>query len=130
VSEETPREALERASRTLKHFTIGVTTEPPERGLCIALSGYLDGDAANTVMDPLSSLVLSWGGTPKLTIDLAGLEYISSLGIGMLSTLAVSSHKRSIAMKLMDPQPSVLHVLELLGIPQYIPVVRTEKDGS
>ncbi|HEY9594933.1 MAG TPA: STAS domain-containing protein [Spirochaetia bacterium] len=127
MTDEDPREALARATRNLKHFTADVTTTRDEDGLRVSLSGYLDGDSANSVITPLSSLVMGWSGAPKLVVDLSKLEYISSLGIGMLTTIAVSAHRRSIALTLCAPQPSVLHVLELLGIPRYIPVVMDEK---
>ena len=130
MSEENPREALARVSRNLKHFTAEITTVRDEDGLRVSLGGYLDGDAANTVMTPLSDLVMTWAGAPRFVVDLSKLEYISSLGIGMLTTLAVSAHRRSMTMTLCEPQPSVLHVLELLGIPQYIPVIPCEKDGA
>jgi anti-anti-sigma factor len=126
VSEETPLEALKRATSRLKHFSVDVPTGAADRGLLVSLAGYLDGDAANTVMEALTSLVLGWDGAPQITIELSRLEYISSLGIGMLTTLAVNAHRRSFTMKLQDPQKSVLHVLELLGIPQYIPVTHRE----
>ena len=40
---------------------------------------------------------------------------------------AVAARKRGIEMFILSPQPSVLHVLELLGIPNYIPIIQKEQ---
>ncbi len=114
------------ATRELKNFSAHAR-ELPGGGLQVVLDGYLDGEAATVVSDPLMSLVAAWDGAPRVAISLEGLQYIASLGIGMLTMVAVAARKRAINVTLESPKPSVLHVLELLGIPQYIPVVKKQQ---
>ncbi len=116
-------DVFDAVTRDLKNFSAHAGTLP-HGGLRIVFEGYLDGDAANVVSEPLVSLVTAWDGAPLIIVNLEELHYIASLGIGMLTMAAVAARKRAIDMSLESPRPAVLHVLELLGIPQYIPVVK------
>ena len=119
-------DAFDAVTRGLKNFSAHARVSP-RGGLRIVFEGYLDGDAANAVSGPLVALVAAWDGAPRIIVDLAELQYIASLGIGMLTMAAVAAKKRAIDMSLESPRPAVLHVLELLGIPEYIPVVTGTK---
>jgi anti-anti-sigma factor len=131
MPEGKPFEFLEQAAKGLSHFTARAEENLAKGSLTVYCGGYLDGDAANMMMSSMVSLIQTWAGGNRVVIDLSKLEYISSLGIGMLSTMVVTSHTRGITMNLQSPQPSVLHVLELLGIPQFIPILGYDpKAGS
>ena len=119
-------ETFDAVTRGLKNFSARAQVSP-QGGLRVVFEGYLDGDAANAVSGPLVALVAAWDGAPRIIVDLAELQYIASLGIGMLTMAAVAAKKKAIDMSLESPRPAVLHVLELLGIPEYIPVVTGTK---
>jgi len=120
-------EALARATSSLSHISATASEKTgPQGGLCISLVGHLDSDAASALMDPMVEVIEKWEGEKRIFVDLSHLEYIASLGIGMLTMAAVAARKRGIELSLLAPQPSVLHVLELLGIPTYIPIFQKE----
>jgi anti-anti-sigma factor len=115
--------ALERATRGLPHFTARASRLPVEAGgLVIRLEGYLDGDAANTMMPVVLSLISRWDGAPSVVFDARELEYISSLGIGVLTMARTVARQRGMTFSLCNPRPAVLRVLELLGVTNYLSI--------
>lgn len=116
---------IEAAAAALKHFTVHAAEREPGGGLLVTFAGHFDAEAAGLVMDPLVALVNAWDGAPSVTVDMAKLDYISSMGIGVLTKMAVAARKHGTELVLLDPRASVLNVLELLGIPEYIPVRRS-----
>jgi len=120
-------DALTRATRGLNHISASATEWPgPEGGLCITLGGQLDSDAASALMNAVIAGIETWTGQRRVVVDLAHLEYIASLGIGLLTMAAVTARRHGISLSLHAPQPAVFNVLDILGIPSYIPIVRKE----
>jgi anti-sigma B factor antagonist len=62
------------------------------------------------------------GETLHVLVDLAEVDYISSIGVHMLVRTAMSVAKRGGKMALLNPQRDVMDVLELTGILQRLPV--------
>lgn len=62
-------------------------------------------------------------------VDLTRLEFISSLGIGMLISCAKSMARHGAKMVLVNPQPLVAEVLAAVGVPEIIPLVRSLDEG-
>jgi anti-anti-sigma factor len=123
MSQEELFQNLGRTFATFKGFSVKAEELPGATGgILVTLTGNLEGEAANNLMEPLIGLIDGWHGAPRVVIDLSALEYISSLGIGTLTMVAATSRKRSIGVSLRNPRPSVRHVLDLLGIPRYIPI--------
>src|SRR6516165_5155309 len=58
-------------------------------------------------------------------VDISGLEFITSLGMGMLVSCARSLGRFGFKMVLLNPRPEVEEVLRAVGIDQGIPIVRT-----
>ncbi len=58
-------------------------------------------------------------------VDLSGLEYIASLGVGMLISCAQSLHRRGSKMVLVGASGAVDTVLRTSGIDKAIPMVAT-----
>jgi anti-anti-sigma factor len=111
--------ALERATRGLLHFG-AASVVGADGGLRMEIRGYFNGDAANAVMPTILSLVKQWDGAPSLVFDARGLEYISSLGIGVLTMARAVARQRGISFSLENPQPGVVRVIELLGVASYM----------
>jgi anti-anti-sigma factor len=63
-------------------------------------------------------------------VDLSGLEFISSLGMGMLASCARSLQRFGAKMVLLSPRPEVEEVLKAVGIDQEIPIVRSAEEGN
>src|SRR6516162_3593092 len=63
-------------------------------------------------------------------VDVSGLEFITSLGIGMLISCARSLQRYGAKMVLLNPQPQVEEILKAVGIDQGIPIVRSAEEGA
>jgi len=63
-------------------------------------------------------------------VDLSGLEFISSLGMGMFVSCARSLQRFGARMVLLNPQPEVEEALKAVGIDQAIPIVRSADEGQ
>jgi anti-sigma B factor antagonist len=95
--------------------------------LVLALSGYLD---AHTVADfdkRTEEIIAS--GTSKLVLDLSGLNYISSAGIGALMGLSQRLKKLGGDLVLLQPTPKVHKILDLLGFSRIFHLSASEDDA-
>jgi anti-anti-sigma factor len=62
-------------------------------------------------------------------VDLSGLEFIASLGMGMFVSCARSLQRFGAKMVLLNPRPEIEEVLKAVGIDQGIPIVRSVEEG-
>lgn len=62
------------------------------------------------------------GESPRVLVDLSGVEYLASIGIRLLTINAKSIASRKGLMVLVKPTPEVRNILEITGIPSLIPV--------
>jgi len=62
-------------------------------------------------------------------VDISGLEFITSLGIGMFISCARSLMRFGAKMVLLNPQPQVEEVLKAVGVDQGIPIVRSVEEA-
>jgi len=60
----------------------------------------------------------------SVIVDLSGVSFIGSIGVGMLMGAARALKRHGAAMVLLDPQPFVERVLDLSRITDVVPVVR------
>lgn len=97
---------------------------PREDGIShIALSGRLDAVGVDQVGTRFQALTSARG--QHTVIDMSGVEFIGSLGLGMLLSVARSLHKRGARAVIVNPQPFVWKLLETAHMPAVIPVVST-----
>jgi len=64
----------------------------------------------------------------KIMVDLSGLEYISSAGLGVFVS-HLEDIRSGIDLVLFGLSESVLQVFELLGLPQLIQITTTEEEA-
>jgi anti-anti-sigma factor len=62
-------------------------------------------------------------------VDLSGLEFITSLGMGMFISCARSLQRFGARMVLLNPQALVEEALKAVGIDQGIPIVHSVEEG-
>jgi anti-sigma B factor antagonist len=62
------------------------------------------------------------GESPRVLVDLSGVEYLASIGIRLLTSNAKSLLSRGGKMVLVSPISEVKDVLEMTGIPSVIPM--------
>lgn len=86
----------------------------------IKLTGKLDIVGANEIDIKFSGYCS--GESPRVLVDLSGVDYIASIGIRTLTSNAKSLLTRGGRMVLLNPLPDVKNVLELTGIPSVIPM--------
>jgi anti-anti-sigma factor len=62
-------------------------------------------------------------------VDISGLDFITSLGMGMLVSCARSLQRFGANMVLLNPRPEVEEALKAVGVDQGIPIVRSVEEG-
>lgn len=63
-------------------------------------------------------------------VDLSRLEFIASLGIGMIYSCSKSMERHKVRMVLVNPPATIDEVLRLTGIDQAMPIVKTMKEAE
>ncbi len=93
----------------------------------LVLAGRLDAAGVQEVDIKFSAYTAA--RRKSTLVDLSQVEFIASLGIGMLIASAKALQRHGAAMVLLSPQESVEKVLKTLGIDQVIPVVHDLESG-
>jgi anti-anti-sigma factor len=58
-------------------------------------------------------------------VDISGMDFIASLGMGMFISCARSLQRSGVKMVLLNPRPEVEEALKAVGIDQGIPIVKS-----
>jgi len=104
-----------------RHPEASATLVSDARGVVVSLSGSLDMAVSEDFGVLLSSsLELAEVGRP-FVVDLSGVAYISSTGVGTLVTALAHARRRSIPLSLRNMSPAVRDVFELLGFLPFFP---------
>lgn len=107
----------------------GVSSAKP-RALVIRVTGILDTNnstAFQAIVGECLGVAKSRGG---LIIDLAGLTYASSAGIGALTTLLIETQRHGIALHLCRIPHNVGAVLDVLGFSSFFDQVDSYEVGE
>jgi anti-anti-sigma factor len=62
------------------------------------------------------------GRNVRVVVDLSEVDYLASIGISLLTLTAKSIASWGGRMAILNPTPEVQHVLEITGIPEFIPM--------
>jgi anti-sigma B factor antagonist len=82
----------------------------------LALSGELDMKAASDLTPLLEAAVLECPPNGRLVLDLSRVSYISSTGVGLLSTILVKAERRAVSLVLLDIPLKVRNIMDSLGL--------------
>jgi anti-anti-sigma factor len=107
----------------------GTTVELREKEtsrLELALSGELDMKASSDLTPLLELAVTECPPKGRLVLDLSFVNYISSTGVGLLSSILVKAERRSVSLILLDIPPRVRNIMDTLGLMSYF----TEEKSS
>lgn len=85
-------------------------------GITLFLSGPLDLESSRRVQDLLAWIIAERAGQPRLVVDLAAVSYISSTGVGALSSALIAARARDLPLYLRNLQPKIRSVFTLLGL--------------
>lgn len=111
----------------MKSFDLNVRVETSNQSYTtIELTGFLDAHTVNTFESRIEEIVSS--GQRQMVIDLKGLNYISSAGIGALMALTQRLRRESGDMVLLQPNEKVFKILDLLGFTKIFNVALKEED--
>lgn len=104
-----------------------LTTEELGEGLRKAvLVGRLDIAGSAAIDVPFNALASSQKG---VIVDLAGVDFLASLGIRTLLASAKALQRRGGRLVLLSPQPAVFEVLEVSGVLDLMPVFTDEAEA-
>lgn len=97
-------------------YTKLTITQENDNHLTIHIGGELNLESA-TELGIIGEMILDtlFAGT-IITLDLAGLHYISSTGVGSISQLALQASRRNISFKIINCESKVREVFQLLGL--------------
>lgn len=79
------------------------------------LHGRLDSQNSTQLTAAVEQLTLDERGATSVGLDLAGLHYASSTGIGALVNCTLLLRRIGIELILVDTPPHILSIIELLG---------------
>jgi len=104
-------------------MTLKVTvTEGRSLTKTVALEGRLDNDSVDeldNVLDPLLETAFK-----VLVFDLGKLEYITSAGLRSIFRAQKTMHARAGKMLLVNPQPQVQKVLDIVKVPELGAIIK------
>ena len=86
----------------------------------IVLRGRMDVPGTEQIDLKLTSLVST--RQTFVVVDLSGVDFMSSMGLGALVRNAKAVHARKGRMVLLDPAPNVLRMLEATRVVEVLPV--------
>jgi anti-anti-sigma factor len=114
-------EILQRYNEGHPHALVGFARS--EGGdIALSLSGELEMKASSDIGPLLDYALRECPARTRLVLDLRGVGYISSTGVGLLATLMVSADKRSITLVLLDIPPRVRNIMDTLGLTSFFNV--------
>jgi anti-anti-sigma factor len=85
-------------------------------GISLAISGEIDMKVATDLGPLLEAALLACPAHGRFLLDLAGVAYISSTGVGLLASVMVQAQKRSISLVLAQVPPKVRSIMDILGL--------------
>jgi anti-sigma B factor antagonist len=100
--------------------------EEDGKGTVVRLSGSLDLALSERLQRFFPQLISQQRGWSRIVVDLEGVNYISSTGVGALTDALVKAKKRDIGFVLRNMQPKVRSVFELLGLLKFFDEERAD----
>ena len=82
-------------------------------GWVLSPQGAIDSNTCEQFRNRIQSVLEEKSPAPDLLLDMSGVKYISSIGLGALIQLLKKSREESTAFALYDPQLAVRRVLEI-----------------
>ncbi|MEX1223118.1 MAG: STAS domain-containing protein [Pirellulales bacterium] len=93
----------------------------------VALAGKLDMGGVDEISDEFQT-VIARRGNPTI-VDISQVDFMASMGMGMLVNAARTLKQQGRPMVLLRPQPLVAGALELVKIHLVIPIVDTLEEA-
>ena len=94
----------------------------------VALAGMLDLTGVGEVETKFLAATVA-RGKPTI-VDLAGLSFISSLGMGMLLTAVKGLKRKGAKLVLLHPQPNIVMALKAARLNELLPMTESEEQAQ
>ena len=92
----------------------------------VVLQGELDGRTCNTLDREIHSLVAE--PVRVIVLDMAGVDYISSAGVGSLASAKTAIAKKGGELAMTNVQPQVAKVLEIMRLVPVLGVFQSQDE--
>lgn len=102
-----------------------VSTREANSAKVLDISGYLDAHTAPMMEKAISDSIES--GAKNLVVNFAGLDYISSAGLGVFMAFIEDLRSQGGDLKMSDMKDKVFAVFDLLGFPLLFDIVEKEE---
>ena len=106
---------------------INFTHERSSHLLTLRLSGDLIGETGGTAILEVANQAIA-DGIKKCVVDISGLRYINSSGIGVLITLLTKFRNKSGELYLMKPSDSVQKLLVITKLNAIFTIIQSETE--
>lgn len=113
-------EAAAAFSRRNPGATVTVVYDP--HGAVAVVGGSMEFQVSHDLQQLLSLVIDGLETGKRLEVDLSGVGYICSMGVGALINTMVAARARGVSVEFSHAQPGVVAVLELLGLSEYLPL--------
>jgi anti-sigma B factor antagonist len=109
-------------------MNLKVDTRHPREGVAvIGLSGEVDVYTSPRLKQEIVDLLNS--GTHKLVVDLTGVEYLDSTGLGVLIGGLKRAREREGDLKLICDNLRILRIFEITGLTKIFDIYRSETEA-
>jgi anti-anti-sigma factor len=98
-----------------------IDESPRPGGVGLALAGDLD-MSATFRLEPALDRLLSSHRVGEVVLDLGGVDFVDSSGLGLLLTTYERSRQAGTAMAIVGPSPEVERVFRLAGVDDVLPL--------
>lgn len=95
----------------------------------VSLTGELDVSTIDVVSEELDR-VLAAPGLRRLVVDLRGLSFMASVGLGVLLRLTDGSRRDGYELAMVKGPPSVHRVLELTRVDERLPLIDDPEESG
>lgn len=93
---------------------LSITTTPASEAMLVRVTGEVDVSNASELRDAVDAAIAE--GALAVEVDLSGVAYIDSTGIGVLVGASRRAEEAGCKLSVANPQPNVRRVLGLLGV--------------
>lgn len=94
----------------------------PPTSLTVWLSGSIENEAGTVLLKGLESALLKVPSLRSLSLDVSGVRYASSSGLGVFAAIYVASNRGGVDFKLLNPSEHLTTLLNLLGFNAFLPI--------
>ncbi|MFN3647959.1 MAG: STAS domain-containing protein [Armatimonadota bacterium] len=109
-------------------MNLRVETRNPREGVAvIGLSGEVDVYTSPRVKQEIVNLLNE--GTVKMVVDLTGVEYLDSTGLGVLIGGLKRARERDGDLKLICDNVRILRIFEITGLTKIFDIYRSESEA-